>query len=384
MAVVGASMGGVVGRYALAYMETNSIPHAVRTLVSFDSPQSGADVPLGIQYWLWFFAEESTEAAALLAALDTPGARQMLVYHHTDPPGATGESDPLRTQLIADLAQVGDYPSAARKVAISNGSGSQVGQGFNPAEQVILWEYNSALVDVIGNVWAVPNASNATIFHGLIDVILLPPDERIVAVGGTRPFDNAPGGWRNSMAQMDATPAPYGDIVALHPNHCFIPAVSSLALDTQDLFYDIAGDPDLLDHTPFDAVYFPEDNQEHVAVGPENAAWFLAEIVPGAAGMSDASPWVPIAARIRPVSPNPIGPSASIRFAVPHAGRVRLAVYEVSGRRVAVLVDGHVEAGEWETTWNGQDGAGRRLGSGVYFLNLKGAGFAASQKALLR
>jgi hypothetical protein len=384
IAVVGASMGGLVGRYALAYMETHAIPHAVRSLISFDSPQTGADVPLGIQYWLWFFADDSAEAAALLAALDTPGARQMLVYHHTDPPGGTGQSDPLRAQLLADFATVGDYPSGVRKVAISNGSGARAGQGFNPGEQIIRWEYASPFVDITGNVWAVPDGSSTTIFHGLIDIIFVPPDERIVAVAGTRPFDNAPGGWRSSMAQMDATPAPYGDIVALHPNHCFIPAISSLALDTEELFYDIAGDPDLLAHTPFDAVYFPQGNQEHVAIGAENAAWFLAEIVPGAAGVTTPSPLVPLAARIHPASPNPIGPSSSIRFAVPHAGPVRLSVYGVSGRRVAVLVEGHFEAGEWETSWNGRDDAGARLGSGVYFLNLKGADFAASQKALLR
>lgn len=384
LAVVGASMGGLVGRYALSYMETHALPHAVRTFISFDSPQAGADIPLGIQYWLWFFADVSQEAAALLATLDTPGARQMLVYHHTDPPGATGESDPLRAQFAADLAAIGDYPAGVRKVAISNGSGAQAGQGFSPGEQIIRWEYDGSNVDIIGNVWAVPNGATATIFHGLIDFIFFPPDETIVVVAGTDPFDNAPGGWRNSMAQMDQTPAPFGDIVALHPNHCFIPAISSLALETEDLFYDIAGDPDILAHTPFDVVYFPVVNQEHVSIGPENAVWFIAEIEEGTTGVVPASASVPIAARIDPVAPNPIGASARIRFAVPRTGPVRLSVVDVSGRRVAVLAEGHKEAGEWEATWNGLDAGGARLQSGVYFLNLRGSGFAASRKTVLR
>jgi hypothetical protein len=36
MAIVGASMGGLVGRYALAWMESQALPHDVRTFISFD------------------------------------------------------------------------------------------------------------------------------------------------------------------------------------------------------------------------------------------------------------------------------------------------------------------------------------------------------------
>jgi hypothetical protein len=318
MALIGASMGGLVGRYALAYMEEEALPHAVRTFISFDSPQSGAAIPLGIQYWLWFFADQSPEAAALLAALDNPGARQMLAYHHTDPPGGTGEADPLRLQLLADLTTIGEYPAGTRKVAIANGNGARLGQGFNPGEQIIEWEYSSALVDIIGNVWAVPDGESATIFHGLIDFILFPPDEILVNVAGTRPFDSAPGGWRDSMAEMDATQAPFGDIVALHPNHCFIPSISALAVETSDLFYDIAGDPNLLDHTPFDAVYFPLENQEHVMITPENAAWFTAEIESGVTGVASVSRSTPLVAR---VSPCPMPAPSGSRCTTLRAGR---------------------------------------------------------------
>ena len=62
-------------------------------------------------------------------------------------------------------------------------------------------------------------------------------------VNGTLPYDSAPGGWRASMAQLDTTQAPYGDIVALHNAHCFIPTVSALDLPTSDLFFDVAGTP---------------------------------------------------------------------------------------------------------------------------------------------
>jgi len=386
IALAGASMGGLIGRYALAHMETNGLPHRIRTFIAFDSPQDGAAIPLGIQYWLSFFADDSPEAAALLAALDTPGARQMLAYHHTDPPGATGESDPLRDALILELAALGDYPTGPRLVAIANGSGSRAGQGFAPGDQIIRWEYSSFLVDIVGNVWAVPDQTSRLIFRGLIDFILLPPDELNVTVAGTRPFDSAPGGWRDSMAEMDATPAPYGDIVALHPNHCFIPAVSALAVETSDLFYDIAGDPDLLAHTPFDAVYFPAANEEHVLITPANAAWFLAEIERPAAGIAGdpAAPAAAVAGVARvSAAPNPAPGAAIIRYSVPAAGPVELRIYGPAGRPVATLLDRRVEAGAGEALWDGTDAAGRRVAAGVYFIRLRGDNFAASRKILL-
>jgi hypothetical protein len=379
MAVVGASMGGVVGRYALAYMETHALPHSVRTFVSFDSPQTGADVPLGIQYWLWFFSDLSTDAAANLASLDTPAARQMLVYHHTDPPGSEGQSDPLRAGLLADLAAAGDYPASPRKVAIVNGSGSRLDQGFSAGAQIIQWEYTSFLVDITGDCWAVPDLSGQNIFHGLIDYIFLPADETFVGVAGTRPYDNAPGGWRDTMAQLGASDPGYGDILAPYPNHSFIPTVSALALDTTDLFYDVAGDPDILAHTPFDAVYFPAGNQEHVSITPENAAWFLAEIQHGVGGVAETT-GARRAAEIASIAPNPAGSSARIRFRTPAAGPARVEIFDAAGRRVAVLADRVFDAGEWNLLWDGRAGNGSGSVPGTYFVRLSGSGYSATGK----
>lgn len=379
MAVVGASMGGLVGRYALTYMEAHAMPHSVRSFISFDSPQGGADIPLGIQYWLWFFAELSSDAAANLASLDTPAARQMLVYHHTDPPGGGGASDPLRGTLLNEFAAMGDYPTELRKVAIANGSGDRWSQGFAAGAQIIRWEYTSFLVDLTGNCWAVPNMTSHDVFHGLIDYIWAPADEVWVTIAGTRPYDNAPGGWRDTMAQLGASDPGYGDIVALYPNHCFIPTVSALALDTTDLFYDVAGDGDILSHTPFDAVYFPADNQEHVDITVENAAWFVAEIERGVSGVAEAS-LARGSAVIESVSPNPSDAETRIRYRAPVAGPARLEIYDTAGRRVAVLLDGDPGVGERVAVWDGVAADGARASTGIYFARLRGPGYATSAK----
>lgn len=382
IALVGASMGGLAGRYALAFLESQAVDHRVRTFISFDSPQAGANIPLGIQYWVAFFADDAQAAADLLAALDSPAARAMLVYHHTEPPGATGQSDPLRAALLADLAALGGYPGAPRRVAIANGSGAQMGQGFAPGAQVVEWEYDTLLLDIVGNVWAVPSASSATIFHGLVHVLFTTPDERIVAVGGTNPYDNAPGGSRASMADMDSTPAPFGDIVALHPSHCFIPTVSALDLATSDPFYDIANDPDILALSPFDAVYFPQANQEHVLITPENAAWVTSEIQSGATAVAPPAPSAVGALALSLASPNPAAGAVRLRFALPRPGRAHLAAFDASGRRVAAIASAELPAGEHEAVWDVARSGGA-LGPGVYFVRLATDGGALTERVVL-
>jgi hypothetical protein len=185
------------------------------------------------------------------------------------------------------------------------------------------------------------------------------------------------------MAEMDATPAPYGDIIALHPNHCFIPSTSALALDTSDLFYDIAGDPDLLAHTPFDAVYFPLANEEHVAITPENAAFILAEVEGGTVAIAPGPEPVPSVARVELATRNPIASAALIRYALPHAGPVRLSVIDVLGREVARLVDRPLTAGAGEVVWSTRNAGGSRVAAGVYFVQLRGSDFTAATKVLV-
>lgn len=68
--------------------------------------------------------------------------------------------------------------------------------------------------------------------------------------------------------------------------------------------------------------------------------------------------------------PNPFNPTTTVAFTVPKTGPVRLAVYDVHGSRVAVLVDGVQSAGSHTAIWNGRNTAGRTVASGAYFLRL--------------
>lgn len=370
--LVGASMGGLCSRYALLWLESQSIDVRVRAFLSFDTPHAGANIPLGIQYWLDFFSSESADVAQLLALLDKPAALQMLVAHHTSPPGATGVPDPLRAALLADFAALGDWPTQPRLLSVANGSGASAGQGFLPATQIVRWQYRSFLVDIDGDVWAVPNPGSATIFHGRVDFIFLPADEQFVNVSGTPPWDNAPGGSRDTMFQMDTTAAPYGDIVALQQRHCFVPTTSALALDSTDLFYDVDGDPNLLSHTPFAAVHWAATNEEHVFISPETKAWVIAEITASATSASEA-----IAAEnalgqpvleMRSAAPNPTREAVTLSFSLREGASVDAEAFDVAGRSVGRLLEGaRLEAGARTLRWTPPS-------AGVYFVRIRAAG----------
>lgn len=278
--IVGTSLGGLTTRYALTYMEANNLEHNVSLFLSVDSPQNGANIPIGIQHWADFFAEQAAEAAAARDALLTAAPRQLLLYHLSSSGGGTANSDPMFSALQNEMTTLGDYPSLPRLVSVINGSGTQQNSGFLPCAQILRWVYDSFLVDIRGNVWAVSNSVNTQVLQGEINIIWPLPDEfSNVFIQPCLPWDNAPGGKTATMEELAAVPAPYGDIVALYPDHCFIPSVSALDLNTNDPFFNITGATNLYDLTPFDSVYFPVANQEHVQITPENANWFINEIV---------------------------------------------------------------------------------------------------------
>jgi len=65
-------------------------------------------------------------------------------------------------------------------------------------------------------------------------------------------------------------------------------------------------------------------------------------------------------------TPNPFNPSTSFALSQAQDGPVRLAVYDVRGALVRVLNDGSLAAGDHTFTWDGRDGQGSPVPSGMY------------------
>lgn len=91
----------------------------------------------------------------------------------------------------------------------------------------------------------------------------------------------------------------------------------------------------------------------------------------------------PLSLNLMPARPNPAAPMAAIRFDLPSSGRIDLAVFDVTGRRVATLASGVREAGSHEAVWNGRDDQGHALASGQYFYRLMADGKTLTRKLLL-
>jgi hypothetical protein len=80
---------------------------------------------------------------------------------------------------------------------------------------------------------------------------------------------------------------------------------------------------------------------------------------------------VPAALRLYPCQPNPFNPRTTIKFDLPVAGTVRLAVFDLAGRLMRTLVGEDMSPGSHEVLWDGRDVAGREVGSGTYLARLE-------------
>ena len=87
---------------------------------------------------------------------------------------------------------------------------------------------------------------------------------------------------------------------------------------------------------------------------------------------------VPAAYQLSQNFPNPFNPTTQIQFAVPHAGRVVLTVFDLLGREETTLVDTEVPAGTYTVTWDASNTA-----SGMYFYRLRAGDFVDTKRMLL-
>lgn len=78
--------------------------------------------------------------------------------------------------------------------------------------------------------------------------------------------------------------------------------------------------------------------------------------------------------------PNPFNPSTNISFAVEQTGNVTITLYDVTGKQVALLVNGMYEAGTHSLTVNAAD---YNLGSGIYFYKMQAGSFISVKKLVL-
>jgi hypothetical protein len=83
-------------------------------------------------------------------------------------------------------------------------------------------------------------------------------------------------------------------------------------------------------------------------------------------------------------SPNPFLTGTQVRLDVPaNAGPATVAVFDLSGRRVAILSQGVRPAGRYVLRWDGRDAGGRSVAAGIYFVRMETTALVETRKLTL-
>jgi hypothetical protein len=81
--------------------------------------------------------------------------------------------------------------------------------------------------------------------------------------------------------------------------------------------------------------------------------------------------------------PNPFNPSTTIKYDLPKRSRVIATIYDILGNHIKTIVNGMQSAGRKSLTWNGKDKQGNNVTSGIYFYQIKAAGFSKTNKMIM-
>jgi hypothetical protein len=152
--VMGISMGGIIAKYALRFMETRDytdanpaerhIMHNTRLYISVDSPHQGANIPVSLQQLyrdisnpaLVAFSRVTGAYGARLMhrgimarqGIDATSAKELLIYHADTRDMTFNPSYPsytqnyARTLFMAQMDKMGGYPQFCKRIALASGS----------------------------------------------------------------------------------------------------------------------------------------------------------------------------------------------------------------------------------------------------------------------
>jgi len=100
-------------------------------------------------------------------------------------------------------------------------------------------------------------------------------------------------------------------------------------------------------------------------------------------GISENKSSLPGAMTLHSNFPNPFNPVTEIEFDISAPQDVELAIYDITGHKVSVLISGPMNEGTHRVTWDGTDAMGKEMGSGIYFYRLTTAAGSLTNKMVL-
>jgi hypothetical protein len=312
LVIVGPSMGGVISRYALAYMEKHYMNHNTRLWISLDAPHNGANIPIGAQKFLEFFANNGNKTAleTLQQQLNSPAAKQQLLHHYLSyseqAKGAPGFRDTFATTLRRNgLPGSKGFPIIPRTVALVDGSLNGTLQSNSTACQQVLNSKAYLAVNLfLFKVQLFRVAQASIYFAGSYDnaCTVLAASQVLkgnVAANGYAPavsvsYDIAPGGLRTSFATLADAGKGYSaffqflielgtltEFSVYNNSHSFVSTKSALAFkgSNKDLAESVY-ERNLVctGETPFNTYYGGTTNLEHSFIDSAMAKFAIDEI----------------------------------------------------------------------------------------------------------
>ena len=87
--------------------------------------------------------------------------------------------------------------------------------------------------------------------------------------------------------------------------------------------------------------------------------------------------------RLLPSYPNPFNVQTTLRFVLGQEKLIELIIYDILGQYLRTVASGHFSAGSHQINWDGRDGRGRALTSGIYFYQLESHNRLETHKMVL-
>jgi len=299
LVVGGVSMGGVIARYALRSMELDCEDHQTRLYISYDSPQQGANFPIGIQSLLktanGITFGTIPEIKEQFDAQQSPAALELLLSHTE---GVFGDPSVEHDKFYNELKVMG-YPIKCRKIAVALGSlgtntldPTLTGKVITPGVEILKgFADNDLRYDLTAHAVSPNKEIEISKIRVSFSFIGLSYDffNSKVFYKAKLPLDYAPGGVLNTQEQVADGLARQGNYQTHTTNnynyHCIIPTVSALDISNlanNDLFYK-DNKAHLLSAklTPFDNILIHPFNNEHDGNVQTDANDFLFEEITG-------------------------------------------------------------------------------------------------------
>ncbi|MBY0478850.1 MAG: hypothetical protein K2Q24_14470 [Chitinophagaceae bacterium] len=312
LVIVGPSMGGLISRYALSYMEKQqslgapNMNHNCRVWVSFDSPHDGANISPAAQHSIRFLAIVTGEQGVKYnyeKKLRSIAARQQLIEQVDGLNSTNSYHNTFYTNLKNNgLTNSGGFPMNVRKVNLLNGTGNGTntlspgahnlsGEGFKR-----IFGPEIKVLDIEN--WFMPTYSTSQLLSYTLVLNPFPP----VYIWSKRNVTNT-----NSRGSMDAVQGSHNDNVIpgirkgvdesskfssthwaiYNKEFCFVPTISALGFKQPvSNWHTRVDNRNLLcnNEINFDGYFMPPTNEKHIFLTEANVNWVIQEIDKGQPG----------------------------------------------------------------------------------------------------